>query len=64
MNSADVVILGGLSGITAGISCKRHYPGKKVIVVRKEGTVMVPCGIPYIFGIDGQGKRLRGQKGL
>lgn len=50
MKKADVIILGGLSGITAGISCRRHYPDKKVVLVRKEGTVLIPCGIPYMFG--------------
>lgn len=49
----DVVVLGGLSGITAGISCRRHYPDKRVLVIRKEGTVLIPCGIPYIFGTVG-----------
>lgn len=53
MKKADVVVLGGLSGITAGISCRRHYPGKKVILIRKEGTVLIPCGIPYIYGTVG-----------
>ena len=53
MKKADVVVLGGLSGITAGVSCKRHYPEKKVILVRKEGTVLIPCGIPYIYGTVG-----------
>ncbi|MCD6569651.1 MAG: FAD-dependent oxidoreductase [Deltaproteobacteria bacterium] len=53
MKNADVVILGGMSGIIAGISCKRHYPDKSVILIRKEGTVLVPCGIPYIFGTIG-----------
>ncbi|OPL15248.1 MAG: pyridine nucleotide-disulfide oxidoreductase [delta proteobacterium MLS_D] len=53
MKKADVVILGGLSGISAGMSCKRHYPDKKVILVRKEGTVLIPCGIPYIYGTVG-----------
>ncbi len=54
MKKADVIVLGGLSGITAGISCRRHYPDKKVILVRKEGTVLIPCGIPYMFGtVDG-----------
>ncbi len=53
MKKADVVILGGLSGITAGISCRRHYPDKKVIIIRKEGTVLIPCGIPYIYGTVG-----------
>ena len=53
MKKADVVILGGLSGISAGISCRRHYPDKKVVLIRKEGTVLIPCGIPYIFGTVG-----------
>jgi len=53
MKKTDVVILGGLSGITAGISCRRHYPDKKVVLIRKEGTVLIPCGIPYIFGTVG-----------
>lgn len=53
MKHTDVLILGGLSGIAAGISCKRHYPSKKIILVRKEGTVLIPCGIPYIFGTVG-----------
>ena len=53
MKKADVVVLGGLSGITAGISCRRHYPDKKVVIIRKEGTVLIPCGIPYIYGTVG-----------
>ena len=53
MKKMDVVVLGGLSGITAGLSCRRHYPKKKVVLVRKEGTVLIPCGIPYIFGTVG-----------
>jgi NADPH-dependent 2,4-dienoyl-CoA reductase/sulfur reductase-like enzyme len=50
---SDVLILGGLSGITAGISCRRHYPDKRVVLVRKEGTILIPCGIPYIYGTVG-----------
>ncbi len=53
MKQTDVLILGGLSGITAGISCRRHYPDKKVVLVRKEGTILIPCGIPYIYGTVG-----------
>jgi NADPH-dependent 2,4-dienoyl-CoA reductase/sulfur reductase-like enzyme len=53
MEQTDVLVLGGLSGITAGLSCRRHYPDKKVTLVRKEGTVLVPCGIPYIYGTVG-----------
>jgi NADPH-dependent 2,4-dienoyl-CoA reductase/sulfur reductase-like enzyme len=50
MKKTDVLILGGLSGIAAGISSRQHYPDKKVTLVRKEGTVLIPCGIPYIYG--------------
>lgn len=53
MKETDVAVLGGLSGISAGISCRRHYPDKKVILIRKEGTILVPCGIPYIYGTVG-----------
>lgn len=53
MKETDVIILGGLSGITAGISCRANYPNKKVTLVRKEGTVLIPCGIPYIYGTVG-----------
>ena len=53
MKNSDVLVLGGMAGITAGISCRRHYPEKKVALIRKEGTVLVPCGIPYIYGTVG-----------
>ncbi|MGC9372151.1 MAG: FAD-dependent oxidoreductase [Thermovirgaceae bacterium] len=53
MIKTDVLILGGLSGITAGVSCRRHYPDKRIVLVRREGTVLVPCGIPYIYGTVG-----------
>ena len=53
MRKTDVLILGGLCGITAGISCRRHYPDKEVVLIRKEGTVLIPCGIPYIYGTVG-----------
>jgi len=53
MRETDVAVLGGLSGITAGISSRRHYPDKKVLLIRKEGTILIPCGIPYIYGTVG-----------
>lgn len=54
MTEADVVIIGGsAAGPTAGISCRRRYPEKKVTLVRKEEKVLVPCGIPYIVGTVG-----------
>jgi len=53
MTKTDLLVVGGVSGITAGISCRRHYPDKKVTLVRKEETVLIPCGIPYIYGTVG-----------
>ena len=45
-----LVIGGGASGLQAAISAKTNNPDKSVVVVRKEEKVLVPCGIPYIFG--------------
>lgn len=54
MEKADVVIIGGsAAGATAAVSCKRRNPEKSVIVIRQEEQVLVPCGIPYIFGTLG-----------
>lgn len=54
MKKADVVVVGGsAAGPVAAISCRRRYGDKSVILVRKEEQVLVPCGIPYIFGSVG-----------
>jgi NADPH-dependent 2,4-dienoyl-CoA reductase/sulfur reductase-like enzyme len=56
VKQADVVIVGGsAAGPVAGITVRRHYKDKSVILIRKEeqAKVMVPCGIPYIFGTVG-----------
>jgi len=54
VEKADVVVIGGsAAGPVAAISCRRRYPEKKVILIRKEEQVLVPCGIPYIFGTVG-----------
>lgn len=54
MKKADVLIIGGsAAGPVAGISCRRRYGDKSVILVRKEEQVLIPCGIPYIFGTVG-----------
>ena len=51
MKQADVVVIGGsAAGIPAAITARRHYPEKSVLLIRKEKQVVIPCGIPYIFG--------------
>ncbi|MBA7645754.1 NADH peroxidase [subsurface metagenome] len=51
MEKTDVLVIGGsAAGIVAARTGKSFYPDKDVMVIRKESTVLVPCGIPYIFG--------------
>ncbi len=51
MEKTDVLVIGGsAAGIVAAITAKSFYPDKAVTVVRKESIVLVPCGIPYVFG--------------
>jgi NADPH-dependent 2,4-dienoyl-CoA reductase/sulfur reductase-like enzyme len=54
MAKADIVVLGGsAAGITAAITARRHHPDKRILLVRREQQVPIPCGIPYIFGTLG-----------
>lgn len=51
MRKTDVLIVGGsAAGLAVATSGKSHYPDKEFLLIRKEKEVMVPCGIPYIFG--------------
>ncbi len=51
MKDYDVAVIGGsAAGLTAAITSRRHYGEKSVLVARKEKQVVIPCGIPYIFG--------------
>ena len=51
MEKTDVLVIGGsASGIVAAVTGKSHYLDKEVMVIRREKQVVVPCGIPYIFG--------------
>lgn len=50
----DVLVIGGsAAGLVAAMTAKSNNPEKKVILVRKEEKVMIPCGIPYIFSTVG-----------
>ncbi len=51
MKKTDVLVIGGsAAGIVAATTSKSFYPDKKIILIRKEAQVLVPCGIPYMFG--------------
>ncbi|MEA1994096.1 MAG: FAD-dependent oxidoreductase [Euryarchaeota archaeon] len=51
MEKTNVLIIGGgPAGIVTAVTAKSNYPEKEILVVRKEEKVLIPCGIPYIFG--------------
>jgi NADPH-dependent 2,4-dienoyl-CoA reductase/sulfur reductase-like enzyme len=60
MKHTDVLIIGGsAAGMVAAVTGKSHYRDKDFILVKKQKDVMVPCGIPYIFGtLDSSDKNL------
>ncbi len=53
MQGSVVVVGGSAGGIASAVAVKRHYPDADVVLVRREEQVLVPCGIPYIFGTVG-----------
>ena len=47
----DVLVIGGsAAGVVAATTGKCCYPDKDFLVIRKEKEVLIPCGIPYVFG--------------
>jgi len=51
MEKTDVLVIGGsAAGIVAAVTGKSYYPDKDFLLIRKEKKVLVPCGVPYIFG--------------
>jgi len=51
VKTTDVLVIGGsAAGMVAAVTGKTSWPEKSFILVKKQKDVMVPCGIPYIFG--------------
>ena len=49
--TTDVLVIGGgPAGVITAISTKNTHPNKRVMLVRRDARVAVPCGIPYMFG--------------
>lgn len=50
--STNVLIIGGsAAGLSAANTVKAWYPDKKITIVRNVPYTVVPCGIPYIYGM-------------
>lgn len=51
MLKTDILVIGGsAAGLVSAMTSKSNFPNKDVMMIRKEEKVMIPCGIPYIFG--------------
>ncbi len=44
-----IVIGGGPAGIISAVTARKHYPNKKILLIKSVGKGVVPCGIPYMF---------------
>ena len=50
MKQYDVIIIGGgPAAIVTGITIKKFFRDKTVLMIKEEAEGLVPCGIPYIF---------------
>jgi NADH oxidase (H2O2-forming) len=60
MKNVDVLVIGGsAAGMVAALTGKVYWNDKSFMLVKKQKDVMVPCGIPYIFGtLEGSEKNL------
>jgi len=66
MKNTDILVIGGsATGLVAAMTAKSNNPDKSVTVIRKEEKVMIPCGIPYIFGtVDSSNNNILPDGGL
>jgi len=54
MKTYDVIIIGGgPAAIVTGITIKKYFNDKSVLMIKEEADGLVPCGIPYIFHLLG-----------
>lgn len=54
MKKYDVIIVGGsAAGVTAGVTVRKYYPDKAILMIKNVKNVPIPCGIPYVFGTLG-----------
>lgn len=50
MKTYNVIIIGGgPAGIVTGVTIKKCFKEKSVVIIKEEAEGLVPCGIPYIF---------------
>ncbi len=46
----DIVIVGGgPAGVVAGVTARKYYPEKKILLIKSVSKGVVPCGIPYMY---------------
>ncbi len=51
MKKVDLLVIGGSAGgILSATTARKAYGDIDIAVIRDTKTVMIPCGIPYIFG--------------
>lgn len=51
MKKTDLLIIGGSAGgILSATTARKAYGDIDITVIRQTNSVMVPCGIPYIYG--------------
>jgi NADH oxidase (H2O2-forming) len=51
MEKTNVLVIGGgPAAVIAATTGRAFYPEQQFMLVRKHNQVMVPCGIPYVFG--------------
>ncbi len=65
MKTDVLVIGGGPGGVIAAVTAKKHYPEKKVSLIREKEKSIIPCGIPYLFRrLDSVDEDILGDKPL